>query len=55
MMYLPYKKNEEAEARRLMVDMFALVLPEKVAAAAVKKHVKLTYEPATKELIQTSC
>jgi hypothetical protein len=52
MMYLPYKKDEEAEARKLMVDMFDLVLPEKVAAATVTKHVKLTYDPATKELIQ---
>lgn len=52
MMYLPYKKDEEAEARKLMVDMFDLVLPEKVAAATVTKHVKLTYDPANNELIQ---
>jgi hypothetical protein len=52
MMYLPYKKAEEAQARELMVDMFDLALPEKVAAATVQKHVKLTYEPATKELVQ---
>jgi len=45
MMYLPYKKDEEAEARKLMVDMFALVLPEKVAASTVTKDVKLIYEP----------
>ena len=32
MMYLPYKADQEAEARDLMVDMFELVLPEKVAA-----------------------
>ena len=32
MMYLPYKKEHEADARRLMVDMFELVLPEKVIA-----------------------
>ena len=36
MMYLPYKQSEEAEARQLMVDMFELVLPEKVSAAMVK-------------------
>jgi len=29
---LPYKANQEAEARPLMVDMFDLVPPEKVAA-----------------------
>lgn len=52
MMYLPYKADEEAEARKLLVDMFALALPEKIAEATIKKHVKLIYEPATKELIQ---
>ncbi len=52
MMYLPYKQDQEAQARELMVDMFELVLPEKVAAAAVEKDVKLIYDPDTKELIQ---
>jgi hypothetical protein len=27
MMYLPYKQDQEAEARKLIVDMFELVLP----------------------------
>ena len=31
-MCLPYKADQEAQARPLMVDMFDLVLPEKVAA-----------------------
>ena len=35
-----------------MVDMFELVLPEKVSEEMVKKDVKLTYDPATKELVQ---
>ena len=35
-----------------MVDMFELVLPEKVAAGVVQKDVKLIYDPATKELAQ---
>jgi Calcineurin-like phosphoesterase len=52
MMYLPYKPDQEPEARQLMVDLFALVLPEKVSEAVVKKHVKLTYDPATSELTQ---
>ena len=52
MMYLPYRSDQEKEARRLMVDMFELVLLSKVAAAVVQKDVKLTYEPATKELVQ---
>jgi hypothetical protein len=52
MMYLPYKSDQEAEARDLMVDMFELVLPEKVAAEVVKNDVKLIYDPATHELVE---
>src|SRR6516162_6569195 len=52
MMYLPYKQSEEAEARKLMVDMFELVLPARVADAVVQKDVKLIYDPASKELVQ---
>src|SRR5271165_1167241 len=52
MMYLPFKKEQEADARRLMVDMFELVLPEKVSAEVVNKYVKLIYDPATQELVQ---
>src|SRR6476646_510130 len=51
MMYLPYKADQEAEARQLMVDMFELVLPAKVSQAMVNKYVQLTYDPATKELV----
>ena len=43
--------DQEAEARKMMVDMFELVLPKKVADATVKKDVKLIYDH-TKELIQ---
>jgi hypothetical protein len=52
MMYLPYKSDQEADARQLMVDIFSLVLPEKVSEEVVKKDVKLIYDPATKELTQ---
>ncbi len=52
MMYLPYKQDQEAEARQLMVDMFELVLPAKVAPEVVQKNVKLIYDPDTKELVQ---
>jgi hypothetical protein len=52
MMYLPYKPDQEAEARELMVDMFELVLPQKVAAEVVQKNVKLTYDPSNNELVQ---
>ena len=52
MMHLPYKAEEEAQARELMTDMFDLVMPEKAAAEIVQKDVKLIYDPATKELVQ---
>jgi hypothetical protein len=52
MMYLPYRQDQEAEARQLMVDIFDLVLPEKVADAVVQKDVKLIYDPSNKELVQ---
>jgi hypothetical protein len=52
MMYLPYKKDQEPQARELMVDMFSLVLPEKVSQEMVDKYVKLTYDPSNNELIQ---
>ena len=52
MMYLPYMETQKEEATNAMVDMFELVLPEKVAAGVVQKDVKLIYDPATKELVQ---
>jgi hypothetical protein len=52
MMYLPYQQDQEAQARQFMVDIFELVLPEKVADEMVQKYVKLTYDPSTKELVQ---
>jgi hypothetical protein len=42
MMYLPYKSDQEADARQLMVDMFDLVLPEKVSEEVIKKAKKGT-------------
>lgn len=52
MMYLPYEAAQEPEARKLMVDMFELVLPEKVSAEVVQKDVKLIYDPSNHELVQ---
>jgi len=52
MMYLPYKASQEADARKLMVDMFDLVLPENYSEAVVQKDVKLVYDPSTHELVQ---
>ena len=52
MMYLPEKADQKSEATKLIVDMFNLVLPEKVAAETVEKNVKLTYDPGSGELVQ---
>jgi hypothetical protein len=52
MMYLPDQESEKAEAQKLMVDMFSLAMPEQVSEAVVKKHVKMTYDPTSRELIQ---
>jgi hypothetical protein len=52
MMYLPYQAAQEADARKLMVDMFDLVLPEKLAEGVVQKDVKLIYDPSNHELVQ---
>jgi hypothetical protein len=52
MMYLPYKPDQREEAIKLMVDMFELVLPEKVSEETVKRDVRLTYDPSTDELVQ---
>ena len=52
MMYLPYKSDQREEALKLMVDIFDLVLPEKIAEEVVRKDVKLIYDPATSELVQ---
>jgi hypothetical protein len=52
MMYLPPKEAQKEEAIKLMVEMFNLVMPEKYAEEAVRKDVKLTYDPATGELVQ---
>ena len=52
MMYLPHRADQEAEARKLMVDIFELAVPPETADAMVQKYVKLTYDPTTKELVQ---
>ena len=52
MFYLPYRSDQEAEARQLMVHMFELVFPRNIAEAVVKREVKFTYDPDTHELVQ---
>ena len=51
MMYLPSKEGNP-DLTQLFVEMFGLVMPDKVAEEVVKKDVKLIFDPATKELIQ---
>src|SRR6476660_7329737 len=51
MMYLPYKEGQP-ELNKLFVEMFGLAMPERVAEAVVKKDVKTTFDPVTKELIK---
>ncbi|MCW3473683.1 metallophosphoesterase family protein [Limobrevibacterium gyesilva] len=51
MMYLPYKDGRP-DLVRLFVEMFGLVMPERVAEEVVKRDVKLMFDPATNELTQ---
>ena len=51
MMYLPYKEGQP-DLNKLFVEMFGLVMPEKVAEEVVKKDVKMIFDPVTKELIK---
>jgi hypothetical protein len=52
MMYLPYRQDQEADARALMTEMWSLQLAPKDAAEAVKKTVKFTYDPVTHEMVE---
>jgi Calcineurin-like phosphoesterase len=52
LMYVPYKEDQEAEARQVMAEVFELVLPPDRAKELVEKYVKLTYDPSTHELTQ---
>jgi hypothetical protein len=51
MMYLPYKEGQP-ELSQLFVEMFGLVMPEKIAEAVVKRDVKMIFDPITKELVK---
>src|SRR6516165_7718741 len=51
MMYLPSKEGNP-DLTQLFVEMFGLVMPEKVAEEVVKRDVRLTVDPVTHELIQ---
>src|SRR5215831_16414960 len=51
MMYLPVKDGRP-DLVGLFVEMFGLVMPEKVAEEVVKRDVKLIFDPSTNELSQ---
>ncbi|WP_246529407.1 metallophosphoesterase family protein [Microvirga zambiensis] len=51
MMYLPYKHGQP-DLTKLFVEMFGLVMPEKIAEAVVRKDVKMIFDPASGELIR---
>ncbi len=51
MMYLPLKEGQP-DLSKFFVEMFGLVMPEKIAEAVVKKDVKMIFDPVTKELIK---
>ena len=51
MMYLPVKDGQP-DLVKLFVEMFGLVMPEKIAEEVVKRDVKMILDPATKELIR---
>jgi hypothetical protein len=51
MMYLPYKDGRP-DLVKLFVEMFGLVMPQRVAEAVVKRDVKMIFDPVTKELIR---
>jgi hypothetical protein len=51
MMYLPYKSDQVNELDHELVELFALVMPEKLSELVVKKKVKLTFDPVTRDLV----
>ena len=51
MMYLPYKDGRP-DLVKMFVEMFGLVMPQRVAEAVVKRDVKMIFDPVTKELIR---
>ena len=51
MMYLP-PNGGKPELTKLFVELFGLVMPEKIAEAVVARDVKMIFDPTTKELVQ---
>ncbi len=50
MMYLPYKQGDEAKIYKALLEVFELAMPATMAEGVLKKDVKLTFDPTTKEL-----
>jgi hypothetical protein len=46
MMYLPYRADQEADARKVISQIFTLVMPPSEAALVAEKDVKLVYDSA---------
>ncbi len=51
MMYLP-SKDGRPDLVKLFVEMFGLVMPERVAEEVVKRDVKMIFDPVTKDLVE---
>src|SRR5262249_39569207 len=51
MMYLPYNQGKP-DLVKLFVEMFGLVMPERVAEAVVQRDVKMIFDPANKDLVE---
>ena len=51
MMYLPVKDGHP-DLVRLFVEMFGLVMPERVAEEVVKRDVKMIFDPNSRELVE---
>jgi hypothetical protein len=51
MMYLPPSAGEP-DLVKFFTEMFGLVMPDQVAEEVVKKYVRMTLDPDTKELVQ---
>src|SRR6478609_4048509 len=51
MMYLPVKDGKP-DLTKLFVEMFGLVMPQRMAEAVVARDVKMIFDPVSKELIR---
>lgn len=52
MLFLPYRQDQEAEARHYLAGVYELMFSEQQAVQKVETQAKLTYDPATHELLQ---